>query len=224
MTWQKNRRYSRRGGWEKMGPLMAMMAASGGNWNASWGDWDSDDGIRAGGFGDGPEDGPGGAGRGPGGRRKRRGRMFGVGELRLALLALIAQEERHGYELIKAIEDMTGGSYAPSPGAVYPTLQMLADEGKIEEAKSKDAKKPFKVTDHGTAELEERKEEVDAVMARLGKHGEHAEKVRSPDLFRAMGNLANVLKNRARTGTLDKKVMDDIVDIIDEVAKRIERL
>jgi hypothetical protein len=58
----------------------------------------------------------------------------------------------------------------------------------------------------------------------LGEHGEAAEKVRSPDLFRAMGNLANVLKNRSRAGKLDKHVMDEIVDIIDEVAKRIERL
>ncbi|WP_299191585.1 PadR family transcriptional regulator [uncultured Erythrobacter sp.] len=208
MTWNKHRKFNRRGGWENLGPMIAMMAASGGKWEADFGGWD--------------EDGPGGGGRRHG--RKRRGRMFGQGELRLALLALIAEEERHGYELIKAIEDMTGGSYAPSPGAVYPTLQMLADEGKITEAKSKDAKKPFKATDEGTAELEERADEVEALMARLGKHGERAEKVRSPDLFRAMGNLATVLKNRARTGTLDKKVMDEIVDIIDEVAKRIERI
>jgi len=209
MTWQKNRKFSRRHGWDKMGPMIAMMAASG-NWNADWDtDWsDSRRGRMGGG----------------GGGRKRRGRMFGAGELRLALLALIAQEERHGYELIKAIEEMTGGDYAPSPGAVYPTLQMLADEGKITEAKSKDAKKPFKATEDGSAELEERKDEVDALMGRLGQHGERAEKVKSPDLFRAMGNLATVLKNRARSGKLDKNAMDEIVDIIDEVAKRIERL
>ncbi len=209
MTWQKYRKYSRRGGWDKMGPIIAMMAASGGNWDTAWGDWDGDDG---------------GGMRGPGGRRKRRGRMFGSGELRLALLSLITEEERHGYELIKAIEDMTGGSYAPSPGAVYPTLQMLADEGKIAEAKSKDAKKPFKATAEGNVELEERKDEVEALMRRLGKLGERADKVKSPDLFRAMGNLANVLKNRATTGKLDKDVMDEVVDIIDEVAKRIERI
>ncbi|MEP3420412.1 MAG: PadR family transcriptional regulator [Erythrobacter sp.] len=219
MTWQKHRRYSRRsannwaGGWDKMGPMIAMMASSA-NWGSDWGD------DMRGGFG-GSRGGPGG---GSAGGRKRRGRMFGAGELRLALLALIAEEERHGYELIKAIEEMTGGDYAPSPGAVYPTLQLLADEGKIEEAKSKDAKKPFKATDEGTAELEERKDEVDALMGRLGQHGERAEKVKSPDLFRAMGNLATVLKNRARSGKLDKNAMDEIVDIIDEVAKRIERL
>ncbi|MAY19197.1 MAG: transcriptional regulator [Erythrobacteraceae bacterium] len=166
--------------------------------------------------------------------RKRRGRMFGSGELRLALLALINEEPRHGYELIRAIEDMTGGSYAPSPGAVYPTLQMLEEEGQIKPAKVKageddedgSSKKPFKATKSGKAELAERAEEVDELMGRLGEHGVRAEKVKakSPDLFRAMGNLATVLKNRARAGKLDQKAIDEIVDIIDEVAKRIERM
>ncbi|MDJ0641222.1 MAG: PadR family transcriptional regulator [Erythrobacter sp.] len=218
MTW-KNGRKNRRGNaaWQMYGPLMAMMAA-GGKWNADWGDWGGDWGGSHGGSG----------------RRRRRGRMFGTGELRLALLALIAEEPRHGYELIKAIEDMTGGGYAPSPGAVYPTLQLLEDEGKIKPAKAKpkgkakDAdtggKKPFEATKEGKAELEERASEVETLMGRLNEHGERAEKVRSPDLFRAMGNLANVLKNRARAGKLDKEVMDEIVDIIDEVAKRIERI
>ena len=215
MTWHKGRKYRRGNAWQMYGPLMAMMA-SGGKWNADWGDWGGDWGG-----------GPGGSGR-----RRRRGRMFGTGELRLALLALIAEEPRHGYELIKAIEDMTGGGYAPSPGAVYPTLQLLEDEGKIKPAKTKgkakDAdsggKKPFEATKDGKAELEERKDEVETLMGRLNEHGERAEKVRSPDLFRAMGNLANVLRNRARAGKLDKEVMDEIVDIIDEVAKRIERI
>lgn len=212
MTCQKQRR-TRRGrgaGWQMYGPLAAMMA-SGGRWNDDWGDWSGDwSGAR------GPM---GGSGRG-----RRRGRMFGQGELRLALLALIAQEPRHGYELIKAIEEMTGGTYAPSPGAVYPTLQLLADEGKITEAEAEGAKKPFDVTDEGRSELAERAEDVEALMERLGKHGEKAEKIRSPDLFRAMRNLGTVLKNKANAGELDKAAMDDIVDIIDEVAKRIERL
>jgi DNA-binding PadR family transcriptional regulator len=165
--------------------------------------------------------------------RRRRGRMFGTGELRLALLALINEEPRHGYELIRAVEDMTGGAYAPSPGAVYPTLQMLEEEGLIKQTKPKtddeeetSGKKPFKATKAGKAELKERDDEVEALMGRLGEHGMRAEKVKekSPDLFRAMGNLASVLKNRARAGKLDQKTIDEIVDIIDEVAKRIERL
>lgn len=216
MTWN---RYGR-GGWNNLGPMIAMMAASAAS------EWDDDDFRKRGRKGRDWSDGAR--------RRKRRGRMFGQGELRLALLALINEEPRHGYELIKAIEDMTGGAYAPSPGAVYPTLQMLEEEGQIKPAKAKakdgeedtGGKKPFKATKSGKTELEQRGEEVEELMGRLNEHGDRAERVqqRSPDLFRAMGNLASVLKNRAKAGKLDQDTIKEIVDIIDEVAKRIERL
>ncbi|MBI1403518.1 MAG: PadR family transcriptional regulator [Porphyrobacter sp.] len=212
-------RYGRASGWDKLGEAIAMMAMSG-NMNFAapgakmrW-QFDSDEGE-----GEGPE-----GFRGPGRRRERRGRMFAQGELRLALLALIAEQPSHGYELIKQIEEMTGGAYAPSPGAVYPTLQMLADEGQIEEAEAEGAKKPFAATDAGRAELEDRKDEVEELMRRLGRHASRAERMRSPDLFRAMGNLGTVLKNRARSGKLDERTINEIVDMIDEMAKRIERL
>ena len=91
--------------------------------------------------------------RGPGGRQRR---MFDGGELRLVLLKLIADETRHGYELIRAIEAMAGGAYAPSPGVVYPTLSMLDEMGLIAEQRSDDAKKRFAVTEEGRAHLAER--------------------------------------------------------------------
>jgi DNA-binding PadR family transcriptional regulator len=220
MTWN---RYQRGGGWEKFAEAMAMMAMNGNvdfggpNWKmrATW----DEDGERAA-QSDGDE-------RGADtfrGRRGRRGRMFGTGELRLALLALIAENPSHGYELIKAIEEMTGGDYAPSPGAVYPTLQLLEDEGAIEEAEAEGAKKPFAATAQGREELEDRKDEVEALLRRLGRHGERTTTVRSHDVFRALGNLGSVLKNRARAGKLDERTINEIVDMIDEMAKRIERL
>jgi DNA-binding PadR family transcriptional regulator len=217
MTWN---RYGRGSGWEKFAETMAMMAMqNAGNMNfgpgmkARW-RFDSDEG-------EGEAEGE----RGPGsGRRGRRGRMFGTGELRLALLALIADKPSHGYELIKEIEEMTGGAYAPSPGAVYPTLQLLEDEGAIEEAEAEGAKKPFAATAQGREELETRKDEVEGLMRRLGRHGERTTTVRSHDVFRAMGNLGSVLKNRARAGKLDEATINQIVDMIDEMAKRIERL
>lgn len=213
MSWN---RYGRGGGWDKFAEAMAMMAMNG---NVNFGGpgmkmrWrsDSDEGEDTEGFRDSA-------------RRGRRGRMFGQGELRLALLALIAEKPSHGYELIKGIEEMTGGAYAPSPGAVYPTLQMLADEGQIEEAEAEGAKKPFVATAQGREELETRKDEVEELMRRLGRHATRAERMRSPDLFRAMGNLGSVLKNRARSGKLDERTINEIVDMIDEMAKRIERL
>jgi DNA-binding PadR family transcriptional regulator len=217
MTWN---RYGRGSGWEKFAETMAMMAMqNAGNMNfgpgmkARW-RFDSEE-----------AEGEGEGERGPGsGRRGRRGRMFGTGELRLALLALIADKPSHGYELIKEIEEMTGGAYAPSPGAVYPTLQLLEDEGAIEEAEAEGAKKPFAATAQGREELETRKDEVEGLMRRLGRHGERTTTVRSHDVFRAMGNLGSVLKNRARAGKLDEATINQIVDMIDEMAKRIERL
>jgi DNA-binding PadR family transcriptional regulator len=216
MTWNK---YGRGGGWEKFAETMAMMAMNG-NMNFGGPNWK----MRARFDEDFPREADGeGEERGPG-RRGRRGRMFGQGELRLALLALIADAPRHGYELIKEIEEMTGGAYAPSPGAVYPTLQLLEDEGAIKEAEAEGAKKPFAVTEQGREELEDRKDEVEALMRRLGRHGERTTSWRSPDMFRAMGNLGSVLKNRARAGKLDEHTIKEIVDMIDEMAKRIERL
>ena len=69
-----------------------------------------------------------GRGRGGGGfGRRGGGRVFGPGDLRLVLLALVAEQPRHGYELIKEIEDLTGGEYSPSPGVIYPTLSLLEE-------------------------------------------------------------------------------------------------
>src|SRR4029453_12469564 len=104
-------------------------------------------------------------GRRGGGRRSRR--MFESGELRLVLLKLIADEPRHGYDLIRAIEEMTGGEYAPSPGVVYPTLPLLQDMGQMEEASGEGARRPFQATDEGRKHLEERAEEVEALLERL---------------------------------------------------------
>lgn len=224
MTWNRN---GRGNGWDKLGEAIAMMAMSG-NLNVGGPGWKARGRWpEHGPFGDEDAEEAKGEGadefRGPG-RRGRRGRMFGTGELRLALLALIAENPSHGYELIKGIEEMTGGGYAPSPGAVYPTLQLLEDEGAIAEADAEGSKKPYAVTPQGEAELEDRKVEVAELLRRLGRHGERTTTVRSHDVFRAMGNLGSVLKNRAKAGKLDEATINNIVDMIDEMAKRIERL
>ena len=170
--------------------------------------------------------GPGGPfGRGgPGGGGRRRGRMFGSGELRLVLLKLIADEPRHGYQLIKAIGEMTGGSYEPSPGTIYPTLSLLEDEGLIAETAGDEPRKAYEATAAGRAELEQNAREVDALIERLSAKGEEGRAYATPEMFRAVGNLASVLKNRARSGKLDEATVREIVDLVDELAKKIERL
>lgn len=164
----------------------------------------------------------GDAGEGRGGRTRRR--VFDSGELRLVLLKLIADEPRHGYELIRAIEELTGGSYVPSPGMVYPTLTMLDEMGHIAETKSDGARKSFAVTPDGTVHLVERKAEVDALFARLAELANEQERTDAAPVRRAMGNLREALINRLTRAGVQKQTVYDAVAIIDEAAQKIERL
>lgn len=99
----------------------------------------------------------------------RRRRMFESGDFRILLLSLLEEQPRHGYELIRAIEDMFGGQYAPSPGIVYPTLAMLEEQGHAEPraAASEDGRKRFAITAEGQTWLRENADTVAGVRARL---------------------------------------------------------
>lgn len=170
-------------------------------------------------------------GRGFGGRfrdddegRGRRRRMFDGGELRLVLLKLIADEPRHGYDLIRQIEELTGGAYAPSPGVIYPTLTLLDDMELVEAADSDGAKKLFAITEAGRIELDANRDAVDALIARLTEVGEERQRTESASVRRAMGNLKVVLMNRLGDRDLGEATLHDIVALIDEAAQKIERL
>ena len=162
-------------------------------------------------------------GWGGGHRRRDRKRMFEGGELRLVLLKLIADEPRHGYELIKAVEDLTDGEYAPSPGVVYPTLTMLEDIGYITERKSKDSKRVYEATDEGRAHLEENEEEVDELIERLEGHGQTRRHGPRPEIGRAIGTLLTALRNRVAHDGWNEQLLEEVVDILDDAAQRIER-
>ena len=162
-----------------------------------------------------------GSGRGGGGRARR---MFDGAELRLVLLKLIADTPRHGYDLIREIEAMTGGAYAPSPGVVYPTLTLLDEMGLIAEQQSDGAKKRFAATAEGSAHLTENAAEVEGLIARLIGLGAERERSDRAPVRRAMGNLREVLKARMFDGELSNEATHDIAALIDEVAQKIERL
>ena len=161
----------------------------------------------------------GGAGRGGRGRR-----MFDGSELRLVLLKLIADQPRHGYDLIREIEELTGGEYTPSPGMIYPTLTLLDDTGLIAEQQAEGAKKLFAVTDEGRAHLDENAEEVEALIARLTRLGEKSRSSQGHGVRRAMMNLGMALRNRYMAGDFDDETLRKLVDLIDETAKKVERL
>jgi len=163
-----------------------------------------------------------GDGRGLGRGRGRR--MFDGGELRLVLLRMIADEPRHGYELIKAVEGLTGGAYVPSPGVVYPALSMLAEMGLIGERESEGAKKRFAVTDEGLRHLHENREVVAALMKRLTELGAQSERTDGGPIRRSMRNLRMALQNRLAGGEIADDTLHDVAALIDEVAQKIERL
>ncbi|KKC25547.1 PadR family transcriptional regulator [Sphingomonas sp. SRS2] len=175
-----------------------------------------------GGFADAFEDGFG-EGRGGRGRGGGRRRMFDGAELRLILLTLIGEQPRHGYDLIKAIEERSGGAYAPSPGVVYPTITMLEDMGHIAEQAAEGSKRLFAITDAGKLEIGEQAELIEALFARLGALGEQrGDEDRSP-VKRAMINLAMALRTRM-TRDRNPDLAHDIAALLDETARKIERL
>jgi DNA-binding PadR family transcriptional regulator len=173
----------------------------------------------------------GGGGFGPGwgdgeghGRGGRRGRVFDGSELRLVLLSLLAEQPRHGYDLIREIEERTGGAYAPSPGVVYPTLTMLDEMGHIDEVKEEGARKRFAITEVGRAFLAEKAEEVEALMARLGQLGESQGRTGAGPIKRSMVGLTMALREALVSGRGRDDMVHDIAAILDEAARKIERL
>ncbi len=188
----------------------ALMAMRGGRgWSGSWGPFSFD-------FGD--------EGWNGGRRGRRTRRMFESGELRLVLLKLIADEPRHGYDLIRAIEDITGGEYAPSPGVVYPTLTLLQDMGLIDEAAGEGPRKPFQATDEGRKHLEERADEVEALFERLRDLAPRGDNAAGPAIGRAVKNLMTALGHRLKREGWDEDLFLEIAAILDEAAQKIERV
>jgi DNA-binding PadR family transcriptional regulator len=170
-----------------------------------------------------------------GGDMIRAGRMLATGDLRLIALALIAEQPRHGYEIIKVLEDKTEGWYAPSPGMVYPTLTYLEEMGYVT-AQAEGAKKLYTITDAGRAYLDENRDFVDAVLERLSAVGEKIARMRRrfgaderehernglPQLVRAaLENLREVAATRLQA---DADTEARIVDVLARAAQELRRI
>jgi DNA-binding PadR family transcriptional regulator len=120
---------------------------------------------------------PFGFGGGPGGLGFRMGRKLSSSDLQLVLLALIGEQPRHGYDLIKRIEEHSNGFYAPSPGVVYPALTYLEEAGDAV-AEAEGSRKLYRLTDQGRDRLAERRAEADALLAQLAELGRGMDRVR----------------------------------------------
>jgi len=147
-------------------------------------------------------------------------RFFGAGDLRYVILQQIAEKPSHGYEIIKSIQERLGGTYAPSPGVVYPMLTMLEEMGHATVV-AEGARKLYTITDEGRKSLAENKAAVDAIFARMDHVRGEQGSFRSPQIERAVENFRMAL--RMKRGSLTTEQIHAITDIIDAAAKQIER-
>jgi DNA-binding PadR family transcriptional regulator len=154
---------------------------------------------------------------------RRIGRLLEHGDLRFVILALLKEKPSHGYELIRALEERTGGAYRPSAGAIYPTLAMLEDEGFARAVSAEGGRKAYEITETGLDALERNKVNVDAVFARLNEAAETSPRS-SPRVERAMQNLALALKLRLQGDRPSEAQIDAIAAALDEAASKIERI
>ncbi len=157
------------------------------------------------------------------GRHGGGGRLFDHGELRLLVLAMIGEKPRYGYEIIKAIEERTGGSYSPSPGVVYPTLTMLEELGHATIEASESGKKLYAITPEGTAMLEASRTALEAIRRRTAEAGAAFGGAAKAPLMRAMENLRLAVRLRMAQGPLDEEQARAIAAVIDRAALEVER-
>ena len=182
-------------------------------------------------MGEGPRFGRGGGeGRGD---WFRVGRMLAHGDLKLLALALIEEQPRHGYELIKLIEEKTSGCYSPSPGVVYPTLTFLEEAGYVT-AESEGAKKRYNITEEGRTYLEENRDIADLVLARLSGLGKKMARMRRErgsdrDEDQSVPQLVNAALDNLRVTAVKRLETEDedaetrIVEILARAAQDIRK-
>ena len=163
-------------------------------------------------------------GRGPGrgwGGGRRRGQMFESGELRLVILKLLKEQPRHGYDIIKALEERMAGCYTPSAGSVYPTLQMLEDQGLVRGVET-EGKKVYHITPDGERLLEERRTELDDIIDRVRETVKDFAGGSMGELNKAFGHVAKVtFKDAFRRGAGDPAVKR-VAEILRRTADDIE--
>ena len=174
------------------------------NWG-SWGGW-----------------GPWSGWQGMGGRW---GRFFAAGELRLALLSLLEDGPKHGYELMKTLETRTGGTYRASAGAVYPTLQQMEDEGLVT-SEQKDGKRVYQITEAGKAECARNAEAIKELWERAGGWEDWRDYF-GPHVASMAGPAAHVMKAAIRAAGRSRDDPDKtarIFTILDQARRDLDAI
>jgi DNA-binding PadR family transcriptional regulator len=157
------------------------------------------------------------------GHGRGRRRLFDYGELRLVILALIAEKPRHGYEIIKAIEERLGGSYSPSPGVVYPTLTLLEELGHVAVSPAEAGRKLHSITEAGQTFLAENDAALRASLARMDEAAGEQSNNPPAAIVRAMENVKLALRLRLSEGRLSAAQAEAVAALLDKAAVEIGR-
>src|SRR5262245_40113737 len=156
------------------------------------------------------------------GHWRRAGRLFEQGDLKYVILRLLDEKPRHGYEIIKELEGRFGGSYAPSPGTVYPTLSMLEDLGYAKQVPEEGGKKIYEITEEGRKHLAEHSGTVNDIFDRIARFVEGFTDTPMMELNLAFQGLARATYKTATSNISDKEKIEKIREIIRKAAQDIE--
>jgi DNA-binding PadR family transcriptional regulator len=162
-----------------------------------------------------------GEGRGERGEGRGGRRFFDHGDLRLVVLKLIADKPRHGYELIKALEEASGGAYSPSPGVIYPTLTLLEDLGYAAVSDAGGGRKLFTITAEGQANLDANGVAVTAIFDRMAAIAAKSNAFH-PQILRARENLRTAMRLKIAGGALNESQVEAVAAALDAAAKAVE--
>lgn len=157
------------------------------------------------------------------GRGRRRRQFFEAGEMKYVILRLLREKPRHGYEIIKALEEKTGGCYSPSAGTVYPTLQLLEDQGFVRIVET-EGKKVYHITPEGERFLDENKSTIDDIGDRLREAVQGIAGGAMGELNQAFGRVASRAYRTAWRAGAESDVTRKVVDILKRAADDIEAL
>ena len=162
-------------------------------------------------------------GRGRGGPFGGGARVFDQGDLKFVILRLLDEKPRHGYEIIKEIEERFGGMYSPSPGTIYPTLTMLEDLGYARAKPEESGKKIYEITDEGRAHLAENQPLIDDIFSRIAEFAESIFGEPMMEVHRGMKDLGRAIyvsQGKPRTTEQIRKIKD----ILARAAKEVEEV
>ena len=165
-----------------------------------------------------------GSGHEHGGPFGFRRRFFEQGEVRIALLSLLKDGPKHGYELMKELEARSGGMYKASAGTVYPNLQMMEDEGLIRAEVPEDGKRVYAITDAGRAELEKNKDAAERVWSRASQWDDWSDTM-TAGAMEVMGPGMRVFRAATRAAAKgDSKKIEAIRQVLSRATDEIEKL